>query len=891
MSKNLKLKNDFQNFTLSNDSKLYTPDEIKLINLIIKNFDSIAEVGTAGGNRRAKLFKDLLTNYWGNISPELVITGNNWEGATFPIKQLKKIEIENFRGFSNQFFHDFTKQYTLIYGTNGSGKTSFCEALEYSLLGYISEAESKRYDSNKYIVNVATGKGQKPKLTVIDKNDAEIEVSASPNSYHFCFIEKNRIDGFARISANTPSNQTQMLSTLLGLEDLNQYVSGFTENIENYINTNVLEGVKYKELAQKTKEIDADRASIDTNNNNVIKLQSERDLFIKESKLEMTFEEIDVYLHGTSEKNGRLFEIDEEIQNISHVHYESNGLKYITENYEEILLALKEYNQLKEVLDKSKDQISFKQLFSALKELKSISEDKCPACLTPIDLVVKNPFNHAAEKLSELGKLAQLEERIELISEEIVSKTTRLISDIGVKIKFAKELSASVQFDFTQHLLYQELKQSNIKNKVIDIEALINEVKRNNESLEVLEQLLNFKNLEYKNSSEKKNTLHEEKKHLKGLSDKIKNIQTQESTYKKLISDAQVKLQEFDKSNETLLREVEIEKQQVAINKEFVDAYKSLLAKLKRYNLELPGKLISNMNELTRDFYNEINKHDSDFELLEKIELPTKPEDRITAYFKDNPTKAVDALHVLSEGHVRCLGLSLLLSKIVRDNINIIIFDDVVNAIDDDHRGGIREVLVNSQLLNNKQIILTSHAEEFIKDLENQVGKRQYDKLITRITFLPPEKRILRTDNISTSHYLTNAKHFLDRSQRRDCLRYCRGALENINSLLWSRLGRTYNAQITVQIRKPKGLPDTMSTSQGLSKFIKNLKKKEGSVKFDRIIEIYDYLTGLETTNQTAWNYLNKGTHEEEEMYEFDSLIVKKIYENLENLDNEAKAV
>ncbi|EFU43874.1 SMC-like protein [Paenibacillus vortex V453] len=756
MSKNLKLKNDFQNFILSEDSKLYTPDEIKLINLIIRNFDSIAEVGTAGG-KRAKLLKDFLAIDWGSISSELVIASTDKEAVSFPIKQLKKITIENFRGFSNQFFHDFSKPYTLIYGTNGSGKTSFCEALEYSLLGYISEAESKRYDSNKYIVNVATGKGQKPMLTVIDENDAEIAVSASPNSYHFCFIEKNRIDGFARISANTRSNQTQMLSILLGLEDFNQYVSGFTENIENYINTNELEGDKYKNLAQKTKEVDADRVSIETNNNNVNKLKSERDLLIKASKLEMTFEEIDVYLHGVPDKNGRLIEIDEELQNISHVHYDSTGLKSITENYEEILLSLKEYKQLREDLDKSKDQISFMQLFTALKELNSISEDNCPACLTPIALVVKNPYNHAVEKLSELGELAHLEERLEVISEEIVSKTTKLIRDIDTKIKFAKELSSSVQFNFTQDLLSQELKQSNIKNKVIDIEVLINEIKRNNESLEVLEELLNFKNSEYKNSSQKKDTLQEEKKHLKGLSDKIKNIQTQESTYKKLISDAQVKIQEFDKSNAKLISEVEIEKQQVAINKEFVSAYKSLLTKLKKYNMELPGKLISNMNELTRDFYNEINKHDSDFELLEKIELPTKPEDRITAYFKDNPTKAVDALHVLSEGHVRCLGLSLLLSKIVRENINVIIFDDVVNAIDDDHRGGIREVLINSPMLKNKQIILTSHAEEFIKDLENQVGKRQYDKLITRITFLPPEKRIIRTDNISTSHYLTNA--------------------------------------------------------------------------------------------------------------------------------------
>jgi hypothetical protein len=51
-------------------------------------------------------------------------------------------------------------------------------------------------------------------------------------------------------------------------------------------------------------------------------------------------------------------------------------------------------------------------------------------------------------------------------------------------------------------------------------------------------------------------------------------------------------------------------------------------------------------------------------------------------------------------------------------------------------------------------------------------------------------------------------------------------------------------------MRQPKGMPDTMSASQGLSKFMKDLKKKEAHVKFDRIIEIYDFLTGLETKLQ-----------------------------------------
>lgn len=891
MSKYVKLKNDFQNFVRSVEPTQFSHNETKFINLILNNFDDISDVGTSGGNKRAKLIKDILNSEWEMISSELMISSTSENDISFPIKQLKKIDIENFRGFLTPFSYNFNKPYTLIYGTNGSGKTSFCEALEYSLLGYITEAESKRYDTTKYIVNFVSGKGQKPKLTAINNESKEIEVTPNPNLYHFCFIEKNRIDGFARISANTPSNQNQLLSTLLGLEDFNNFVSGFTENIENYINIKIEDGVYFKELNVKKQEIEVDQLSIEKNQSNLDDLEIQKELIVKESKLEKSFEDIDIYINGIEGAKGRLSEIEDELQNIAKTRYDSTSLEQILSNCSTLKANLDRYNELKSTYDNSKDQINFKQLFTAVKELRGISGDKCPACHTPLEEVVKNPYDLATEMLSELGKLTQLEKDIELVSEEIISKTINLIKDIGVKVKFATELSSSVHFNFTDNLLTQELKQRNINDKIIDINKLIKEVENNKLSLSILEELLTFKNKEYEESSRKKAVLQEEKSFLLELSDKIKSIKTQEAVYKKSIREAQSKLEEFEKANQSLMQKVELEKKQIEKNNVYVTAYKSILNKLKKYNRELPGKLISNMNELTKNFYNEINKHDTDFEILEKIELPTKPEERIIAYFKDDPNKPVDALHVLSEGHIRCLGLALLLSKIVRDDINIIIFDDVVNAIDDDHRGGIRELLFNHSELNSKQIILTSHAEEFIKDLENQAGKKLRDKLVDRITFLPPENRLIKMDNITTSHYLTNAKQFLERSQKRESLRYCRSALENINSALWKRLGRTYNALITVKMRQPKGIPETMSAAQGLSKFIKELKKKGGHDKFDRIIEIYDFLTGLETTYNTAWNYLNKGTHEEEGLDEFDALIVKRIYENLEDLDNEAKTV
>lgn len=79
---------------LSNKSSLYSSDEIKFINLVFEKFNEIAEVGTSGGNRRAKLLKDLLIREWLNVSDQLNIVNSNSETTSFPIKQLKKLKLK-----------------------------------------------------------------------------------------------------------------------------------------------------------------------------------------------------------------------------------------------------------------------------------------------------------------------------------------------------------------------------------------------------------------------------------------------------------------------------------------------------------------------------------------------------------------------------------------------------------------------------------------------------------------------------------------------------------------------------------------------------------------------------------------------------------------------------
>jgi hypothetical protein len=78
-----------------------------------------------------------------------------------------------------------------------------------------------------------------------------------------------------------------------------------------------------------------------------------------------------------------------------------------------------------------------------------------------------------------------------------------------------------------------------------------------------------------------------------------------------------------------------------------------------------------------------------------------------------------------------------------------------------------------------------------------------------------------------------------------------------------------------------------MSVVQSINKFLKKIGKDE---EYINITNVFDFLLGIESTNNIIWNYLNKGTHEEEGIIEFDELIVRDIYSHLTELDTHLKA-
>ena len=295
-----KIKSQYNQFIRTLKSYELTHYEIKLINLISDNFDSVASVGTVAG-KRASLLNELINQNRDKLSQNLPKIEDETKASTNDITRISSIEIENFRGFASKEVFDLDKPKVLVYGPNGSGKTSFCEALEYSLLGYLSEADAKRIDVKQYITNVYTAKYSQPVLTGVNSKGEEIDVKISPESYYFCFIEKNRIIDFARYSSKTQGQQENLLAALFGLDEFYSFINGFTENISSKI---PVESSKQKELDKKTGELAGQKQNIKSSTEKKSELEGQKKTIAENSKLNKTFDELDLYINGNQDEKG-----------------------------------------------------------------------------------------------------------------------------------------------------------------------------------------------------------------------------------------------------------------------------------------------------------------------------------------------------------------------------------------------------------------------------------------------------------------------------------------------------------------------------------------------------------------------------------------------------------
>jgi len=227
--------------------------------------------------------------------------------------------------------------------------------------------------------------------------------------------------------------------------------------------------------------------------------------------------------------------------------------------------------------------------------------------------------------------------------------------------------------------------------------------------------------------------------------------------------------------------------------------------------------------------------------------------------------------------------LAILLAKNISQGCPVVIFDDVVNAIDDEHRDGIWRTFFEDGLLDGKQVILTSHAEEFLHRIQQELGARRA-AAIKRYKFLPHQgEHELRVDGEPPEkNYVLLAQHALAMDEKREALRQARPALESLTDRLWTWLGRHADGRIDIKLGGPRVPWELNNKCIQLRSAVRRIVGQRAEAA--AVVTALNSLLGV-GNGSVEWRNLNGGVHDAQRDHEFDRATVRVIVDAVTALD------
>ncbi|WP_149981782.1 AAA family ATPase [Pseudoalteromonas rhizosphaerae] len=867
------IRAEYQRFMQTLQGQNATDSVRKVANIVSAHFDELLPLSTHQGQRIRKMVELCQVN-WDNSATNIPPLVEQEVIQEVPLSRLKTLEVGPFRGFARKEIFDLNSRLVLIYGPNGTGKSSFCEALEFTLLGNVAEADSKRFrDQNEYLRNAFVNQLVAPSLVACDMQGNDVAIVPNESAFRFCFVEKNRIDSFSRIAAQAPAKQTELIATLFGLEAFTEFVRNFTSDIGGqYID---LQGQLALHLAQKEQGLQVARQQIQASATELQRIAAEELKLANSYRLGISFEQLILELNGNGQALGRIAQLESELQQppppksyLIAATFEAIG--------NEASALVNELRQSQQQLADASQQVSFKQLYEAVVQVQQSSPGLCPACKTPLQQVQVNPYTNAGQELTRLQQLGELQQKVGQLEQNALQAIFKVGQSLNTCLQFFSVNNPLKPFELVNMQpglqwwgsLFTPLPDTSVAWQ--HLTSQIHQLETNDRLAE--------------EAIRQRDNKQAELNRLRNIAQQITVLATQKQTTLGNQANAQRLIDNFQNENAQLIANVEAERPSIARNHEIVAAYAMFVQKLTNYNNSLPARLVADLGELVVQLYNSFNRNDAQSELLADVKLPLAPNQRLRIAFQNQPEQLFDALHILSEGHVRCLGLAILLAKNLKEQAPVLIFDDPVNAIDDDHRESIRRTLFEDQYFMDKQIILTCHGEEFFKDIQNLLPAAD-TRNARLLSFLPRlgEQHVRVDFNCAPRNYILAARNHMIRNEVRDALAKSRQGLEALTKgKVWKYVSRFGDGNLSLKFR-------SASSPIELRGLTEQLRSKIAKADFSdpNKASVYDPIDQLlnRSGDSREWRYLNKGTHEENDRLEFDRQTVELIIMSLEQID------
>jgi DNA sulfur modification protein DndD len=690
------------------------------------------------------------TNYRDKINslelPDLneVIAPQN--EATTRVK-LKEINLVNFKGFQANDSGlgrkiDFNEKATLFFAPNGGGKTSLCEALEWALTGDSTERNKRKAESAGFYFQ--NNDKDSPSFNA-SKLTLTVEGLTIPDPiYDRCFLEKNRIEKFAKLAIQPSSDFQEVMGELFGFTDVVDFFKEFGQDIspteteknrperENWRiwldwNSRKTEQEKAVEDAKNEESDASDKLNNLAGNKKYDEKKYEIELVLEKQRKELEAIEINY---------GIIFSANEFIDKIRI-----------------FIKIIDDWELLYKNIADSAQKLDFENLYqSATIVFRSYKDSKCPLCDTPFKQtgrifmragVVTDPREKAKRELVKLKQLTTWKNEINNIEIELRGAKFRLIRDEWQKI----------QLNLKEENWFGIAGQKE-KPKIPTIDFTLLESKLEDDTKSFIETCKCSFSADFTHLTDLENIVVNYVKNrddlLKAKPEKEKEIQNIKTEYAKLQEHINILTSkcQIRKTIEDKLKTIIVQAENSGKYKNILNVYSGIYASMQAYQASSILKEGADIDVYVTGFYRALNLYDHEGEKVKEIILPKSKQDKFCFKYSKDESKVCNALHLLSEGHLRTLGLSTLLARAVKYSMPILIFDDAINAIDSDHRDNIAYLLSGNisnengtvafgdkwdqvkAYLNDCQFIITSHDRFFDEKIANLFKKENQKRYV-----------------------------------------------------------------------------------------------------------------------------------------------------------------
>ena len=630
--------------------------------------------------------------------------------------KIKYVSIKGLRGIRKQINLNLNGKSILLYGDNGTGKSSITDAFEwfyFDKVEHLSNEEigrdGKEALRNTYLTDIepttmklelSLNSLSSEKSLNIQKGKLTTDVSNSEETY-LQYIANSQEDNLLLRYQNLrdfvdyrKTDKLKYFSDIIGFSEVTK-VKDVIKKTFNAIKSEIKNGGYENQIQTQQSTL---LLNIGANIYSEIQLFEKLNDLIKPLNTGITinqFKDIETLIEKIKKPtDNKVIEKLNFLQNCSDLLTNINKDKVIIND--QYLKYFKEFEILFEDVETIKQKI-FEELLNTGKQLisqKYYVEDICPLCLQNKD---------------RLKLISEIEERLKVIelSKQKLTAFERIHLDTKQLIEnWLRQLDQTL----TEKLLIEE---DNLELKK-SIEAF-------KSKFSIFQSQINIKLLAGKRilTIDDIKLIDSDFDYITNINEEIFSIK--ETLKKDNSSDTRVKV-EFARNAFNQIKELQAKLQKLNSQKDNIEIIYNAFARRQKDGLE---SFLNNFSSVINEYYQFMN-FDEVFKDLKIIPIEDEEELKgITIQFKFNDKEVTPLQKYFSESHLNCYGLAFFLASVKAFNKEneFVILDDIISSFDTNHRKRFADLIFEK--FSDYQIILLTHESEwyeYIKTLAKGRG-------------------------------------------------------------------------------------------------------------------------------------------------------------------------